>query len=722
MNNPLRYRGETFYQSQHTPLPGGKEQTGLQVVKNSGWLIPYLACSITAVGMLFHFMGTLRRYVSRRDREPKRRIFYPAAMGSALVVVVLFVLMKLVPWSAVAFAMNPDRLQKEPNLYAAGAIPVQYGGRLMPLDTYARLMLKSLSSKESVPLTEASSEVINRYEMTEVSPSRLAEYREPGMREKRLPALQWLLEVAAVGPENQVLFDLPMIRIDAREVLNEVGIDRRRKSKLYSLQELLPGLGRVQTLAEAAREKDDADLSFKERKLIELATRMQMFLVLSDAIQKPQLREVPDAMLPPDADQTMRLQMALRELDQRMERVAESRSPGIVPQAGQKDLAPIDRERWLPVSTAMYRHAMEQVRSGEGEDVTAGFMAMVNAYQEMDPFEFNKAIDQHRELIEPRMASDEGGWQIGVERWLEAAWPQGVALVQYNIALLLALGYLLVNKEWLRASAWTMLAGIFVIHSVAIIARIVVTERPPVINLYSSAIFIGWAAVLFGIVVELQGRRGIGNLISATSGAATLWIATRGLSGDDTMPVLQAVLDTQFWLGTHVTTVTLGYSATFVSGLLGIAYLLLRGGRVETRQEIYRMMYGVTCFGILFSFVGTVLGGLWADDSWGRFWGWDPKENGALLIVIWNALMLHARWDKLVGPHGFSMLAIGGNIVTAWSWFGTNELGFGLHSYGFTEGTMWWLGGFIVSQLALIAAAWVIGPAKQQVKDDVRWE
>ena len=106
----------------------------------------------------------------------------------------------------------------------------------------------------------------------------------------------------------------------------------------------------------------------------------------------------------------------------------------------------------------------------------------------------------------------------------------------------------------------------------------------------------------------------------------------------------------------------------------------------ELGRTIARMTYGTLCFAIFFSFVGTVLGGLWADDSWGRFWGWDPKENGALMIVAWNALVLHARWGGLVGDRGLAMLAVWGNAVTAWSFFGVNELGKGLHSYGFTEG------------------------------------
>jgi hypothetical protein len=105
----------------------------------------------------------------------------------------------------------------------------------------------------------------------------------------------------------------------------------------------------------------------------------------------------------------------------------------------------------------------------------------------------------------------------------------------------------------------------------------------------------------------------------------------------------------------------------------------------------------------LFSFVGTVLGGIWADQSWGRFWGWDPKENGALIIVLWNALILHARWGGLVKERGLMNLAIFGNIVTSWSWFGTNMLGIGLHSYGFMDAAFHWLLLFVGSQCVLVS-------------------
>ena len=117
------------------------------------------------------------------------------------------------------------------------------------------------------------------------------------------------------------------------------------------------------------------------------------------------------------------------------------------------------------------------------------------------------------------------------------------------------------------------------------------------------------------------------------------------------------------------------------------------------------MVYGIICFATLFSFVGTVLGGIWADQSWGRFWGWDPKENGALMIVLWTAAMLHARWGGIVRERGLMVMCVFGNIVTSFSWFGVNMLGVGLHSYGFMEQAFKWLMIFDGSQILIMGLA-----------------
>ena len=128
------------------------------------------------------------------------------------------------------------------------------------------------------------------------------------------------------------------------------------------------------------------------------------------------------------------------------------------------------------------------------------------------------------------------------------------------------------------------------------------------------------------------------------------------------------------------------------------------------------MIYGIVCFATLFSFVGTVLGGIWADQSWGRFWGWDPKENGAVMIVIWNAAVLHARWGGIIRERGLVAMAIFGNAVTAWSFFGTNMLGIGLHSYGFMDKAFAWLMVFVFVQIVMLTGGLMLGTLGQAGK------
>ena len=253
----------------------------------------------------------------------------------------------------------------------------------------------------------------------------------------------------------------------------------------------------------------------------------------------------------------------------------------------------------------------------------------------------------------------------------------------------------------------TLLALTLLVHTFGIGARMYLQGRPPVTNLYSSAVFIGWGCVLLGLIIEWLYRNVLGTLLAALVGFVTLIIA-HNLATGDTMEMMQAVLDSNFWLSTHVIVVTIGYSATFMAGMIGIVFILLG---VYTPwlfpgddKLLGKMMYGTIAFALLFSFTGTMLGGIWADQSWGRFWGWDPKENGAVLIVLMNALILHARWGGMIQARGMAVLAVAGNIVTSWSWFGTNMLGVGLHSYGRMDPALFWLVAFIVSQLAIISA------------------
>jgi len=282
-------------------------------------------------------------------------------------------------------------------------------------------------------------------------------------------------------------------------------------------------------------------------------------------------------------------------------------------------------------------------------------------------------------------------------------------MVIFVVALLFAVFSWLVWPEILGRSAFYLLALGFVLMSAGIGMRMWLEGRPPVTNLYSSALFVAWGAVGLCLILEKIHPRGLASAAGAINGFSGLIIAHHLSLSGDTLEMMRAVLDSNFWLATHVVIITIGYSATYLAGFLAALYIL-RGAFTrsldrDTAVAIERMVYGIICFAALFSLVGTILGGIWADQSWGRFWGWDPKENGALIIVIWNALILHVRWGKLSGPRGLMALAIFGNIVTSWSWFGTNLLGVGLHSYGFTDRGFWALIFFAASQLVLIAFA-----------------
>jgi ABC-type transport system involved in cytochrome c biogenesis permease subunit len=320
--------------------------------------------------------------------------------------------------------------------------------------------------------------------------------------------------------------------------------------------------------------------------------------------------------------------------------------------------------------------------------------------------DFNRAVTEYRTGLQEKYQPELK--KASNEQFFNAFAPFYKALAIYVFAGILALVYWVnpARLEPLRRSAVWLIVLALVIHSAGLIFRMVLEGRPPVTNLYSSAIFIGWGACILGLILERFWRNGIGLAVSSVVGFLTLIIAHHLSLGGDTMEMMRAVLDTNFWLATHVVVVTLGYAATFVAGFLAIIYIIrgvfTSGLDAATGKSLTKMVYGIVCFATLFSFVGTVLGGIWADQSWGRFWGWDPKENGALMIVIWNAVILHARWGGLVKERGLMNLAIGGNIVTAWSWFGVNMLGIGLHSYGFMDAAFRWLMLFVGSQVALI--------------------
>jgi ABC-type transport system involved in cytochrome c biogenesis permease subunit len=292
------------------------------------------------------------------------------------------------------------------------------------------------------------------------------------------------------------------------------------------------------------------------------------------------------------------------------------------------------------------------------------------------------------------------------------------ALVWYMLGFLVALIGLVAPQsslaKWAGRVAWVSLVLAVGYNIWGITQRCIINERPPIATLYETIIFITACIAVVGLFVEKFTRQGVGLVVAGFVGALGMFMANRFMALDarDTMPTLEAVLITNFWLATHVTCINIGYAGAMLGSFVSMVYviyrLFVRGEKVvEFRRLLTRITYGIVCFGVLFALVGTVLGGIWANDSWGRFWGWDPKENGALMIVLMGLIILHARmggYIREIGMHALSLLL---GAITLFSWFGVNQLSIGLHSYGFTAGISMALNtGYSIKGIFILACLW----------------
>jgi len=344
------------------------------------------------------------------------------------------------------------------------------------------------------------------------------------------------------------------------------------------------------------------------------------------------------------------------------------------------------------------RRSLESAAQGD-------FAALGRAWSEDDSSSFNAAVARLRDTARTSLSPTQRA-RLHLEFLFNRAEPFYWAAALYVLALLAAFVSWLVWPELLARCALSIGCVAWLLTTLGIAARMVVEARPPVTNLYSSALFVGWVGAGLALLLERLQRNSIGAVAASLLGFLSLVVAHHLSYGGDTMEMMRAVLDSNFWLTVHVVTITMGYGACFVAGTLALIHILrgtlTRSLDAATAESLSRMVYGTICFATLFSLVGTVTGGIWADQAWGRFWGWDPKENGALVIVLWNALILHIRWARLAGPRGVICLAVFGNCITAASWFGVNMLGVGLHSYGFMDSALFWLCAFWFSQLGVI--------------------
>ncbi|RXK55521.1 cytochrome C biogenesis protein [Oleiharenicola lentus] len=603
--------------------------------------------------------------------------------------------------------LRPEKNTTQFDLAGFGEVPVLVNGRIKPLDTVARTSLLTLQGRQRVSSPETGTLVDS-------------------------PA-EWL---ATVFFNPTKADDLPTIKIESPEVLTLLGLEEKdtridydstvkktfavlgflpsSKSRFSynQLKAKLPELDRQGRLAEPV----EAQLRTPfQKQVITVRNRVILYLQLRLAVQMPESTsfltelELFERALPAGVAAVLARQKneahdenALKVMKEMADRFAYMEQLGhlrlVPPAAGDSDPT-----HWELTGTKL----LESFGTGKIDPTVMNYARLGEAWRKGDTATFNRIVGTLHDEITPRYP--EAMRKSDIESRFNAAGPFYSSMTLYVWAFLLAIiSWLKWPQELGRGAMW-LLSLAFVATSAGIFARMWLEGRPPVTNLYSSALFVGWGAVFLCLILEWVFKNAIGSVAGGLIGFATLLIAHHLSFSGDTMEMMRAVLDSNFWLATHVIIITIGYSATFLAGFLAAIYIL-RGLFTKTLDKatadaLTRMVYGIVCFATLFSLVGTVLGGIWADQSWGRFWGWDPKENGALLIVIWNAVILHARWGGLVKQRGLMGLAIFGNIVTSWSWFGTNMLGVGLHSYGFMDAAFYWLIAFVASQVLIIALA-----------------
>ena len=557
-------------------------------------------------------------------------------------------------------------------------IPVLAGGRIKPLDTVARNSLLIMRGKQTLRLEKGGT----------------------------MQASRWLADVLFNAP---VADTHPVFAVHNQEVLGMLGMPQADK-RYCTFEELRPYLEKIDEEGKIGAETEAARRTPFQTAIFNLRNALILYQRLRNGVQPEKATRFADEIdayakavaagassLKPGAPPADKEQLdLLRKSVARYESQSQDAMMlAVAPKAGGT------AGDWLTTGAALIRVDSPQSIPAS----VAAFADMGDAFRAGDRQAFARAAGEYL------------GW-MGIEHpeWAGRSsyeWRFNLMEPFYHSMVLYVAAFLLACMSWLacprgfRRTAFLLLVLALAVHSFGMFSRMYLQGRPPVTNLYSSAIFVGWGAVIIGLVLERLFRDGIGAACSGMVGFITLIIAHHLGASGDTLEMMQAVLDSNIWLATHVVVITAGYSAMFLAGFLAIAYVVLgvftRLLTRESTQKLSRMVYGVVCFATLFSFVGTVLGGIWADQSWGRFWGWDPKENGALLIVLWCALILHARWGGYIRQRGLMAMAIVGNAITAFSWFGVNMLGVGLHSYGFMDKAFPWLLGFVISQFVLAA-------------------
>lgn len=511
-----------------------------------------------------------------------------------------------------------------------GSIPIQEGGRVMPLDTFARRLAVDLTGR-----------------------SKWGEGRGPDAFAGR-EAIELLADLIA---RPEVVFRQPLIAIDHEELKREAGLDTERR-----------------------------------------------FFSGSEIMLTPKVHEIVSGYFARQRENPDTKQTALER------HASEAQSAAMT-------IGTFSRNRQLPIIPRAEVPEFATVGTASGtpgfEDVQAAFLRFKEAY--LADGDVAGAVSALRAEIDAHGAlSASMARDVRLEHFYNHHKPWLMAAIATMLALLFMLG------RWvLRLRVFTFLAALAIVWAVAeqtlgLALRIVILDRAPVSNTYEAILFMGIFAVVCGLVGQAVNRRGWYLAAGLAASLIALFFAQLVPLTDQTNSI-PAVLRSNYWLILHVLTIVASYGAFLLAAVLGHAFLIrdvILRKAPDPHARLIVQTYRVMQVGLVLLTAGTILGGVWAAESWGRFWGWDPKETWALISIVVYFIMLHARYSRWIKDFGLAVASILGFVAIVWTFYGVNYvMATGLHSYGFGAGGEKWVALWAVLELVFLVVCFAMARA-----------
>ncbi len=559
--------------------------------------------------------------------------------------------MKVAPlaFALVLIAADVCRAQQSPadtralDFKQFGLLAVQDGGRRKPIDTFARETLTKLTGRSS--------------------------YTDRGGR--KWQASDFLLSALL---ETRDWKSEPMILVSFGKLKTQLGLDKTQRRFSFAQ---LAGSAQLQRVANEARALKSAEkpLDRVQQEALSVSDRLALFARVMDGsafLVVPAPKNAIDPWLMPEPANVATY---------------------------------YDEQQFAPAMSALTK--------------------MMQAYGPADAFNFTAAAREARQnlrALSPSVYPTESKLRLEYfykhfDGFYRAIWLYGLAFVLLLVAHLrvahrgTATASLRETRLGTAGKAGIVVAIVaLAFHATGIVLRCLIAGRPPVTNMYESIIWVSFAVSFFGMIFFARYRTPIYLLAALpVTFLALLLVHGMPIAMPASIDPLVPVLRDNFWLTIHVLTITLSYAAFALA--MGFGHILLfryaRHPR-ETRGDapMHFWLYRVLQLGVLLLAAGTILGGVWANYSWGRFWGWDPKETWALIALLCYITTLHGRLAGWWTQFGLVVASVVCFLAVLMAWYGVNfVLGKGLHSYGFGIGGETYVATFVIADLLFVAFA-----------------